>query len=97
VITGQWIAGWPALENVREVEILAGDTVVHHARLNRARSDIAARLKLPEKDAPIGFLEPGGLIRYGDYAGVLRMTIVNPDGERRTICESASGLLLGSI
>jgi hypothetical protein len=54
LLTGQWIAGWAALENMREVEILAGDTVVHHARLNRARSDIDARLKLPEKDTDRG-------------------------------------------
>jgi hypothetical protein len=43
---------------VREVEILAGDTVVHHARLNRARFEIAARLNLPETNALIGFSDP---------------------------------------
>jgi hypothetical protein len=36
LVTGQWFAPWAALENVRKVEILAGDTIVHHARTNRA-------------------------------------------------------------
>jgi SAM-dependent methyltransferase len=97
LVTGQWIAGWAALENVREIEILAGDTVVHRARLNRARPDIAARLKLPEKDTLIGFSDQVDLAGIGDYAGVLRMTVVDPNGERRTICESAPGLALGSL
>jgi SAM-dependent methyltransferase len=97
LVTGQWIAGWAALENVREVEILAGDTVVHRARLSRARPDIAARLKLPEKDTLIGFSDQVDLSGIGDYAGVLRMTVVDRDGKRRTICESAPGLALGSL
>jgi hypothetical protein len=42
----------------------------------------------------IGFSDQVDLSGIGDCAGVLRMTVVDPDGERRTICESASGLLL---
>jgi hypothetical protein len=82
---------------VHEIEVLAGDTLTHRARLNRPRPEIAARPNLPEKDAMIGFSDQLDLSGIGDYAGVLRMTVVDPDGERRTICESASGLLLGWI
>jgi Methyltransferase domain len=97
LVTGQWLAGWAAIENVDEIEVLAGDTLIHHARLNRPRPEIAAKLNLPEEKALIGFSDQVDLSGIGDYAGVLRMTIVDPDGARRTICESASGLLLGSI
>ncbi len=97
LVTGQWLAGWAAIENVHEIEILAGDTLIHRARLNRPRPEIAAKLNLPEKHASIGFSDQVDLSEIGDYAGVLRMTVVDPNGERRTICESASGLLLGSI
>jgi SAM-dependent methyltransferase len=97
LVTGQWLAGWAAIENVHEIEILAGDTLIHRARLNRPRPEIAAKLNLPDKNALIGFSDQVDLSETGDYAGVLRMTVVNPDGERRTICESASGVLFGSI
>jgi hypothetical protein len=50
LVTGQWLAGWAAIENVHEIEVLAGDTLTHRARLNRPRPEIAARLNLPEKD-----------------------------------------------
>jgi methyltransferase family protein len=96
LVTGQWLAGWAAIENVREIEVLAGDSLVHHARLNRPRPEIAARLNLPE-NALIGFSEQVDLSKLGDYAGVLRMMSVDADGRRRTVCESASGMLLGSI
>jgi hypothetical protein len=68
LLTGHWIADWAALENMREVEILAGDTVVQPARLNRARSDIDARLKLPEKGYRSGLLDQVDLSVIGDYA-----------------------------
>ena len=97
LVTGQWLAGWAAIENVHEIEVLAGDTLIHRVRLNRPRPEIAAKLNLPEENALIGFSDQVDLSGIGDCAGVLRMTIVDPNGERRTICESASGLLLGSI
>jgi SAM-dependent methyltransferase len=96
LVTGQWLTGWAAIENIREIEVLGGDTLVHRARLNRPRPDIAARLSLRE-NALIGFSDQVDLSKVGDYAGALRMTTVDADGERRTLCESASGLLLGSI
>jgi hypothetical protein len=40
---------------VDEIEVLAGDTLIHHARLNRPRPEIAAKLNLPEEKALIGF------------------------------------------
>lgn len=96
LVTGQWIAGWVAIENVREIEVLAGDTPIHRARLNRPRPEIAAQLGLPEHTL-IGFSDQVDLSKIGDYAGVLRMTVAGPNDERRTLCESASGLLLGSM
>jgi hypothetical protein len=81
---------------VREIEILAGDILIHRARLNRPRPEIATRFNLPE-NALIGFSDQVDLSKIGDYAGVLRMTVIDPNGERRILCESASGLLLGSI
>jgi SAM-dependent methyltransferase len=96
LVTGQWLAGWAAIEGIREIEVLSGDTLIHRARLNRPRPEIATRFNLPE-NALIGFSDQMDLSGIGDYAGVLRMTAVGPDGERRTLCESASGLLLGSI
>ena len=97
LVTGQWLTGWAAIENVHEIELLAGDTLIHRARLNRPRPEIAAKLNLPDKDALIGFSDQADLSGIRDYAGVLRMTFVDPDGQQRTLCESASGLLLGSI
>ena len=82
---------------MHEIEVLAGDTLIHRARLNRPRPEIAAKFNLPAENALIGFSDQVDLSEIGDYAGVLRMTVRDPDGKRRTICESASGLLLGSI
>ncbi|MEP6685777.1 MAG: class I SAM-dependent methyltransferase [Verrucomicrobiota bacterium] len=97
LVTGQWLSGWAAVENVTEVEVLAGDTIIHRARLNRPRPEIAARLKLPENNALIGFSDQLDLSHIGDVAGVLHMRAMNGDGQGRMICESAPGLLLGSI
>ena len=96
LVTGQWITGWAGIEDVHEVEVLAGETLIHRARLNRRRPEIAARFNLPE-DAFIAFSDQVDLSKVCDYAGVLRMTAVGPDGNRRTLCESASGILLSSI
>ena len=50
-----------------------------------------------QENALIGFSDQVDLSKLGDYTGVLRMTFVDADGRRRTVCESASGMLLGSI
>ena len=96
LITGQWLTGWTTAET-GEVEILAGDTVIHRAQLNRPRPDVAKRFKLSDSQARIGFADQVDLSSLGDYIGPLRMTIFRSDGSRETICESAPGVALGSI
>ena len=97
LVNGQWLTGWTTAESVSEVEILAGDSVIHRARLTRPRPDVAERLKLADPEARIGFVEQVDLTRLGDYTGTLRMGIPRSDGGREIICESAPGLALGSV
>ncbi|MBA3543823.1 MAG: methyltransferase domain-containing protein [Chthoniobacterales bacterium] len=97
LVTGQWLTGWTTVAGVSEVEILAGETVLHRARLTRARPDLAKRLQLTDPEAKIGFSEQIDLSALGDYAGTFRMALAHANDEREIICESAPGLALGSI
>jgi SAM-dependent methyltransferase len=97
LLTGQWIEGWAAADDVRDVEILLGDKVIHRAKLNRPFPNIAAQLGLPKTDALIGFSDQVDLTGIGDRSGVLQMVLVDHQNRRRTVCSSAPGLLLGSI
>ena len=71
LVTGQWITGWASIEDVHEVEVLAGETLIHRARLNRRRPEIAARFNLPE-DAFVAFSDQVDLSDVCDYTGVFR-------------------------
>ncbi len=97
LVTGQWLSGWTVAANVSEVEILADDAVVHRARLNRPRPDVAKRFHLSDTAAKIGFSDQVDLGSLGDYQGTLRMSAARPDGTRQILCESAPGLALGSV
>jgi hypothetical protein len=96
-VTGQWLAGWAAIDNVHEVEIRAAGKVFHRAKLNRPRPGLATALKLPNIDAAIGFCDQVDLSAIGDYTGVLEMTISDADNEPIVVCESAPGVALGSV
>jgi len=97
LVTGQWIEGWVVAENVREIQIVAGDFIIHRTQLNRPQPEIAAQLRLPDCDALIGFRDQVELSGAGDRSGVLQMVVVDHQGRRRTVCSSAPGLLLGSM
>jgi SAM-dependent methyltransferase len=97
LVTGQWIEGWVVAENVREVEVVAGDIVIHRTQLNRPQPEIAARLGLSDRDALIGFRDQIELSGVGDRSGALQMVVVDHENRRRTVCSSAPGLLLGSM
>ncbi|SRR6266496_972220 len=97
LVTGQWIEGWVVAENVREIEIVAGDFVIHRTQLNRPQPEIAAQLGLPDCDALIGFRDQVELSGVGDRSGTLQMVVVDHQNRHRTVCSSAPGLLLGSM
>ena len=73
--------------------------MIHRAHLNRARPDLAKRLKLSDPEAKIGFAEQIDLGNLGEHGtdGTLRMAIANSCGDRKILCESAPGLALGSV
>ena len=97
LVTGQWIEGWVVAENVREIEIVAGDFVIHRTQLNRPQPEIAAQLGLPDCNALIGFRDQVELSGVEDRSGALQMVVVDDQNRRRTVCSSAPGLLLGSM
>ena len=97
LVTGQWLTGWTTAAGVSSVEIRAGDLVFHRARLTRSRPEIAARLKLSNPDAKIGFADQVDLSSLGDYCGTFQMALVRADDSREIVCESAPGLALGSV
>ncbi len=97
LVTGQWIEGWVVAEDVREIEIVAGDFVIHRTQLNRPQPEIAAQLGLPDCDALIGFRDQVELGGVGDRSGVLQIVVVDHQNRHRTVCSSAPGLLLGSL
>jgi hypothetical protein len=84
-------------EDVREIEIVAGDFVIHRTQLNRPQPEIAAQLGLPDCDALIGFRDQVELGGVGDRSGVLQIVVVDHQNRHRTVCSSAPGLLLGSL
>jgi SAM-dependent methyltransferase len=96
LVTGQWIEGWVVAENVREIEIVAGEFIIHRTQLNRPQPDIAEQLGLPDCEALIGFRDQVELSGVGDRSGALQMVVVDHQNRRRTVCSSAPGLLLGS-
>jgi hypothetical protein len=97
LVTGQWIEGWVVAENVSQIEIVAGDTIIHQTQLNRPQPEIAAQLGLPDCDALIGFRDQVDLSGVGDRSGILQLVVVDHQNRRRTVCSSAPGLLLGSM
>jgi SAM-dependent methyltransferase len=97
LVTGQWLAGWVAIDNVHEIEIRAAGKVFHRAKLNRPRPEVATALKLPNTNAAIGFCDQVDLSAIGDYTGTLEMTTFGADKEPIVVCESAPGVALGSL
>ena len=97
LVTGQWLDGWAVDEDIREIEILSGEHVIHRARLNRPQPKIAAKFKLENSEALIAFSDQVDLTGVGDRDGVLQMVAINHQDQRRTLCTSAPGIILGSI
>lgn len=94
LVTGQWLAGWAAIDNVHEVEIRAGGKVFHRVKLNRPRPELATALRLPNTNATIGFCDQVDLSAIGDYTATLEMTTPGTDNEPIVVCESAPGVAL---
>lgn len=97
MVSGQWIEGWVHADDVLEIEIVAGENVVHHTKLTRPRPDIAEKLGIEPRNRPISFTDQIELRNLSDYTGPLQMRVVGADGTRRFACESPAGFLLSSL
>ena len=82
LVTGEWLAGWAAIDDVHEVEIRADGKVFHRAELNRPRPELATALRLPNTNAAIGFYDQVDLSAIGDYTGTVKMTTPGTEESR---------------
>lgn len=96
LVTGQWIEGWISADGVEEVEILAGEKVIHRAKLSHPRTDLAEKHHFQPKDKLVGFRGQVDLHEVGDYTGTLTMMGIGAAGRRLFARESAPGMLLGT-
>lgn len=98
MVSGQWIEGWVHAEGVSEVEILAGDTVIHRTKLDRPRPNVAAKQGIEPQDKSISFTDQIDLSKLGrDFTGSLEMFAIQADGSRQFACASPEGTLLASL
>lgn len=94
---GQWLQGWAITDGAQTVEVRAGDQLIHRAELSLPRPDIAARLGLDSNEQPIGFRDQIDLSGLEDITGTLQLVVVDGEGRRTVVAESAPGLLIGTI
>jgi SAM-dependent methyltransferase len=97
LVSGQWVEGWVAARNAREVELRCGEVVVHRAALAPLSARDARRLGVKAGREALHFREQARLESIGDLFGPIRMLAKDGRGRTRASCASAPGIVLGSL